>query len=154
MLLFFMLSNTYKRRMRYVQQQYAGTDYRKFMWMIERNKNMTKKQYENLKIGDLVTCSGGPNKNVIMRVTRKYFGCGGSNCLKAEGIEPNTVYNQRKAFRNDNWTCGAASCFKVIKGTEILEDGTEYYPPINSCSYDEHELDMYFIGDNYGKDED
>ena len=37
---------------------------------------------------------------------------------------------------------------------EILEDGTEYYPPINSCSYDEHELDMYFIGDNYGKDED
>ena len=78
---------------------------------------MTKKQYENLKIGDFVTCSGGPNKNVIMRVTRKYFGCGGSNCLKAEGIEPNTVYNQRKAFRNDNWTCGAASCFKVIKGT-------------------------------------
>ena len=37
---------------------------------------------------------------------------------------------------------------------EILEDGTEYYPPINSCSYDEHELDMYFIGDTYGKDED
>ena len=37
---------------------------------------------------------------------------------------------------------------------EILEDGTEYYPPINSCSYDEHELDMYFIGDHYGKDED
>ena len=76
---------------------------------------MTKKQYENLNIGDLVTCSGGPNKNVIMRVTRKYFGFSGSNCLKAEGIEPNTVYNQRKAFRNDNWTCGAASCFKVIK---------------------------------------
>ena len=44
---------------------------------------MTKKQYENLKIGDLVTCSGGPNKNVIMRVTRKYFGFGGTNCLKA-----------------------------------------------------------------------
>ena len=84
---------------------------------LKRNKNMTKKQYENLKIGDLVTCSGGPNKNVIMRVIRKYFGCGGSNCLKADGIEPNTVYNQRKAFRNDNWTCGAASCFKVIKGT-------------------------------------
>ena len=41
---------------------------------------MTKKQYENLKIGDLVTCSGGPNKNVIMRVTRKYFGFGGTNC--------------------------------------------------------------------------
>ena len=37
---------------------------------------------------------------------------------------------------------------------EILEDDTKYYPPIDSCSYDEHELDMYFIGDNYGKDED
>lgn len=37
---------------------------------------------------------------------------------------------------------------------EILEDGTKYYPPIDSYSYDEHELDMYFIGDNYGKDED
>ena len=34
------------------------------------------------------------------------------------------------------------------------DDGTKYYPPIDSCSYDEHELDMYFIGDNYGKDED
>ena len=43
---------------------------------------MTKKQYENLKIGDLITCYGGPNKNVIMRVTRKYFGFGGSNCFK------------------------------------------------------------------------
>ena len=37
---------------------------------------------------------------------------------------------------------------------EILEDGTKYYPPIDSWSYDEHEFDMYFIGDNYGKDED
>lgn len=37
---------------------------------------------------------------------------------------------------------------------EILEDGTKYYPPIDSCGYDEYELDMYFIGDNYGKDED
>ena len=37
---------------------------------------------------------------------------------------------------------------------EILEDGTKYYPLIDSCSYDEHELDMYFIGDHYGKDED
>lgn len=31
---------------------------------------MTKKQYENLKIGDLVSCYNGPNKNVIMRVTK------------------------------------------------------------------------------------
>ncbi len=36
---------------------------------------------------------------------------------------------------------------------EILEDGTKYYPPIDSCAYDEHELDMYFIGDDYGKEE-
>ena len=42
----------------------------------------------------------------------------------------------------------------VYNFPEILEDGTEYYPPIDSCSYDEYELDMYFIGDNYGKDED
>ena len=37
---------------------------------------------------------------------------------------------------------------------EILEDGAQYCPPVDSCSYDEHELDMYFIGDDYGKDED
>ena len=37
---------------------------------------------------------------------------------------------------------------------EILKDGAKYYPPIDSCAYEEHELDMYFIGDNYGKDED
>ena len=50
-----------------------------------------------------------------MRVTEKYLGCDGSDCLKACGVEPNTVYNQRKAFRNSNWTCGVASCFKIIK---------------------------------------
>lgn len=76
---------------------------------------MTKKQYENLKIGDLVTCYNGPNKNVIMRVTKKYFGGFNTICLAACGVEPNSVYNQRKAFRNDNWTCGSANCFKIIK---------------------------------------
>lgn len=35
---------------------------------------------------------------------------------------------------------------------EILENGAEYYPPINSCAYDEHENDMYFLGDNYEKE--
>lgn len=35
---------------------------------------------------------------------------------------------------------------------EILENGAEYYPPINSCAYDEHELDMYFIDDHYGEE--
>jgi hypothetical protein len=34
----------------------------------------------------------------------------------------------------------------IINGKEA-----EYYPPVNSCAYDEHENDMYFIGDNYGK---
>lgn len=55
-----------------------------------------------------------------MRVASKYFGFGGTNCLKAEVIEPNTVYNQRKAFRNVNWTCGAASYFKVIRSQSIF----------------------------------
>ena len=76
---------------------------------------MTKKQYENLKIGDLVTCYNGPNKNVVMRVTKKYFGGFNTSCLVACGVEPNSVYNQRRAFRNDNWTCGSANCFKIIK---------------------------------------
>lgn len=76
---------------------------------------MTKRQYENLNVGDLVTCHGGPNKNVVMRVTKKYLGLDGTNCLKACGVEPDTVYNQQKAFRNSNWTCGAASRFKIVK---------------------------------------
>lgn len=29
-------------------------------------------------------------------------------------------------------------------------NGATYYPPVNHDAYDEHELDMYFIGDNYG----
>lgn len=27
----------------------------------------------------------------------------------------------------------------------------KYYPPVGSCEYDEHEGDMYYIGDNEGK---
>ena len=26
-----------------------------------------------------------------------------------------------------------------------------YYPPVGSCDYDEHELDMYYIGDAEGE---
>lgn len=26
-----------------------------------------------------------------------------------------------------------------------------YYPPVGSCDYDEHELDMYYIGDGEGE---
>ena len=36
---------------------------------------------------------------------------------------------------------------------EILDNCVEYYPPINHDAYDEHENDMYFIGDNYGEEE-
>ena len=36
---------------------------------------------------------------------------------------------------------------------EILENGAEYYPPVDYDAYDEHELDMYYLGDNYGKED-
>lgn len=36
---------------------------------------------------------------------------------------------------------------------EILDNDVEYYPPINHDAYDEHENGMYFIGDNYGEEE-
>lgn len=75
---------------------------------------MTKKQFENLKIGDFVTALGGPNKGVPMYVTEKYYDCDGGGCLTAHGVKPNTVYNQRKNYRNDNWTCGNAHCFKPV----------------------------------------
>ena len=29
-------------------------------------------------------------------------------------------------------------------------NGATYSPPVDHDAYDEHELDMYFIGDNYG----
>ena len=32
---------------------------------------------------------------------------------------------------------------------ETINEAT-YYPPVDHDAYDEHELDMYFIGDNYG----
>ena len=32
---------------------------------------------------------------------------------------------------------------------EII-NGATYYPPVDYDAYDEHELDMYYIGDNYG----
>ena len=35
---------------------------------------------------------------------------------------------------------------------EILDNGVEYYPPINHDAYDEHQNEMYFIGDNYGEE--
>ena len=29
-------------------------------------------------------------------------------------------------------------------------NGATYYPPVDYAASDEHELDMYYIGDNYG----
>ena len=80
---------------------------------------MTKKQYENLKIGDLVTKSSGPNKDIIMKVTSKYLGgiiSKPTSCLSAERIgEATCVYHQFKPGRDGKHTCGAASCFKLFK---------------------------------------
>lgn len=30
----------------------------------------------------------------------------------------------------------------------VLGEETEYYPPVNYDDYDEHENDMYYIGDS------
>lgn len=38
---------------------------------------------------------------------------------------------------------------KRRKNMETI-NGATYYPPVDHDAYDEHELDMYFIGDNYG----
>ena len=74
---------------------------------------MTKKQYEKLKIGDLVTKFSGPNKGVIMKVTNKYLGGSFNNptpCLSAEGIdESQYVCRQFKPVRDGEHTCGAAN---------------------------------------------
>lgn len=79
---------------------------------------MTIKQYEKLKIGDLVTKTSGPNKGVIMKVTNKYLAGSFDNptpCLSAEGIDGSQyVYHQFKPARDGKHTCGAASCFRVL----------------------------------------
>ena len=76
---------------------------------------MTRKQYENLKIGDLVTKTSGPNKGILMKITIKYLGSGGIPCLKAEGIDEKTyIYHQQKRSRDGRHTCGSASCFKIV----------------------------------------
>ena len=38
---------------------------------------------------------------------------------------------------------------KRRKNMETI-NGATYYPPVDYDAYDEHELDMYYIGDNYG----
>ena len=76
---------------------------------------MTKQQYENLKLGDLVTKYAGPNKGKIMKVVKKQFGFDGLPCLKAKGGDEYIyIYHQNKVERDGIHTCGAASCFKVL----------------------------------------
>lgn len=77
---------------------------------------MARQQYEKLEVGDLVTKNAGPNKGKIMKVVEKYFGFDGLPCLKAKGVDKNIyIYHQNKCGRDGIHTCGAASCFKVLK---------------------------------------
>lgn len=76
---------------------------------------MTNKQFEELEIGDIVTCTSGPNKDVLMKVTAKGITGSSYKWIEASGVEPNTVYNQRKWARDANWTSGSMSYFKLVR---------------------------------------
>lgn len=39
---------------------------------------------------------------------------------------------------------------KWFKGVET-NNSPKYYPPVGSCDYDEHELDMWYLGDKAGE---
>jgi hypothetical protein len=32
-----------------------------------------------------------------------------------------------------------------------MNEYPKYYPPVGSCDYDEHELDMWWLGDKVGE---
>lgn len=76
---------------------------------------MTNKQFEELEIGDIVTRTGGPNKDVLMKVIAKGDNGVGNKWVQASGVEPNSVYNQRKWARDANWTSGSMRCFKLVR---------------------------------------
>ena len=76
---------------------------------------MTNKQFEELEIGDIVTRTGGPNKDVLMCVTNKGVDKLGNKFIQAIGIKPNSVYNQMKWARNENWTSGSMTSFKLVR---------------------------------------
>ena len=76
---------------------------------------MTNKQFEDLKIGDIVTRTSGPNKDILMKVTAKGIDVLGGKWLQASGVKPNSVYNQMKWARDANWTSGSMRCFKIVK---------------------------------------
>ncbi len=82
---------------------------------------MTNKQFEELEIGDIVTRTSGPNKDILMKVTAKGIAGSSYKWIEASGVEPNTVYNQRKWARNANWTSGSISCFKLVRRTNNYE---------------------------------
>lgn len=76
---------------------------------------MTNKQFEELEIGDIVTRTGGPNKDVLMSVTNKCVDKLGNKFVQAIGIEPNSVYNQMEWARDENWTSGSMTSFKLVR---------------------------------------
>lgn len=76
---------------------------------------MTNKQFEELEIGDIVTRISGPNKDVLMKVTAKGDNGVGNEWVQASGVEPNSVYNQRKWARGANWTSGSPRGFKLVR---------------------------------------
>ena len=76
---------------------------------------MTNKQFEELEIGDIVTRTGGPNKDVLMCVTNKGVDKLGNKFIQAIGVKPNSVYNQMKWARNENWTSGSMTSFKLVR---------------------------------------
>ena len=83
---------------------------------------MTNKQFEELEIGDIVTRTSGPNKDILMKVTEKGIDVLGGKWIKASGVEPNTVYNQYKWARNANWTSGSINCFKLVRRMNNYEE--------------------------------
>lgn len=87
---------------------------------------MTRKQFDQLVIGDLVTTYTGPNKGIAMKVARKYITPGGSPAIVAEGVnEKDYIYSRKSIYRDGHHTSGRAASFRLIREQEyekIKED--------------------------------
>lgn len=88
---------------------------------------MTKAQYEALNIGDIVTRTNGPNKNVLMKVIDldRDHDNGKRSWILAKGLEPNTVYSKSRAYRDLNMTSGCRDSFIFIRkadGEKVARD--------------------------------
>ena len=71
---------------------------------------MTRDQFENLKIGDLVTACTGKNKGIIMKVVHTYIDRKGKPMIVAEGVnEKDYIY------KDGHHTCCTMSYFKLIQ---------------------------------------